>query len=84
MIKIEQPDWILIKDLCRNKIIKRYEKYGNSWINCLEDDYWNGRLDREIIELKQTSLQSERINELIDIINICAMQITNHKSYVIT
>lgn len=87
---IKHPNWDLIKELCNFKIDTKYDKYGNSWVDLFDDEFWNKRLMGEVLETQQTSnkFQSDkRIDELVDVINICAMQITNishKKSYGLT
>ena len=77
----EQPNWQEIIKLCNKKIEDKYTEYGNSWVGFFDDDFWDIRLKGEVEELsKLNSWQhEEKIKELVDIINICAMQITNHK-----
>ena len=87
---IKHPNWDLIKELCNFKIDTKYDKYRNSWVDFFDDEYWNKRLMGEVLETQQTSNKfqpDKRIDELVDVINICAMQITNishKKSYGLT
>lgn len=74
-----QPYWKVIQEFCENKILKKYPEYGNSWKHLFDDNFWNNRLQNEVDEVKENSSfsQEARIEELIDVINVCAMQISN-------
>ena len=75
----KQPYWNSITELCELKIEEKYPKYGDSWVGFFDDEFWNKRLQGEVDESKLISSldQDGRISELVDVINICAMQITN-------
>ena len=75
---IEQPAWRRINDLCIDKIESRFPKYGNTWKwDChLNTKKWNHLVQGEVDELKEKTYE-DRIEELIDVINICAMELTN-------
>lgn len=75
---ISQPAWGRIVEDCENKIIKMFPKYGNSWVDNFIFD-WKSRLQGEVNEVEALSdlSQEEKIKELEDVINICAMRITN-------
>ncbi len=73
------PYWGQIQNLCGLKIKQKFPQYGNSWKECFDDNFWNQRLQGEVNEVKEVSSldQDRRISELIDVINVCAMQISN-------
>ena len=75
----KQPYWNAIRELCENKIEKKFPEYDNSWVGFFDSDFWNKRLDGEVEEVKQQSNfdQEGKIDELVDVINVCAMQISN-------
>ncbi len=76
--KCEQPAWGRIVEDCKEKIEKKFPDYGNSWVDNFFFD-WKSRLQGEVNEVEQLSdlSQEEKIAELEDVINICAMRITN-------
>jgi hypothetical protein len=78
-LECKQPSWGAIRSLCELKIKDRFEKYGNSWVGLHDDYFWNNRLQGEVNEVSKTHSIGidERMEELIDVINVCAMQITN-------
>ena len=76
----KQPSWVMIVKLCKEKIEEKYPQYGNSWVGYMSKAFWKKRLKGEVAELNDllSFEHDKRIKELVDIINICAMQITNH------
>jgi hypothetical protein len=78
MSDCKQPNWKSILEKCKEKIESKYSEYGNSWVGDFFFD-WKSRLQGEVNEVEQYSdlSQEEKIAELIDVINICAMRITN-------
>jgi hypothetical protein len=81
MTDCKQPNWNSILEKCKEKIELKYPEYGNSWVDDFFFD-WKSRLQGEVNEVEQYSdlSQEEKIAELIDVINICAMRITNLQS----
>jgi len=75
----KQPYWGVIRELCENKIEKKFPEYGNSWKSTYGSGFWDFRLQDEVNEVKEKSMlnQEGRIEELVDVINVCAMQISN-------
>jgi len=71
-----QPHWKVIEDMCKRKIESKYPKYGNSWKTTWSYEFWNQRLQSEVDEAKE-DFSDNRIDELIDVINVCAMEISN-------
>ena len=71
-----QPHWKVIQDMCKRKIEAKHPKYGNSWKTTWSYEFWNQRLQSEVDEVK-IEYSDNRIDELIDVINVCAMQISN-------
>lgn len=76
---ISQPYWKIIQEMCEDKIEKKYPEYGNSWKDNHWTDFWNQRLQGEVDEVRgKSGLDQEgRIDELVDVINVCGMQISN-------
>ena len=78
MTTIKQPAWDSIIEHCIAKIENKFDDYGNSWVDNFILD-WKARLQKEVDEVEELSdlSQEEKIEELHDVINICAMRITN-------
>lgn len=74
--KCHQPHWKAIQDMCKRKIKEKYPEYGNSWLTEFSYEFWNQRLQSEVDEVKE-DYSDNRIEELIDVINVCAMEISN-------
>jgi len=76
--KCKQPAWDRIVEDCKEKIENKFSEYGNSWVDNFIFN-WKNRLQGEVNEVEQLSdlSQEEKIDELEDVINICAMRITN-------
>ena len=78
MLKIiKQPHWKLITKICSAKVAKKYPVYGNDWkdSHSLNFKFWNIRLQAQVYEAKLKH-GDDRIDELIDVINICAFEIS--------
>ena len=77
--KCKQPGWARITEHASKKIEKKFKQYKNSWVEYYDPDFWNQRLQGEVDEVKELSdlEYEEKMDELIDVINICAMQYTN-------
>ena len=76
MSEVRQPAWRKIVAKCRDKIILKHKKYGNSWVNTSSYAYWMERLQGEVNELRKASGKNPDIvaqQECVDVINICAM-----------
>ena len=78
-LECKQPYWKVIQEMCEGKISKQFPKYNNSWKDNHWSDFWNQRIQCEVNEVKEISglSQEERIAELVDVINVCAMDISN-------
>ena len=73
---IEQPYWSYISSMCKIKIAKKYSEYKNNWKFTGSLKFWNEKLQEEVDEVKE-KCDYDRIEELLDVINICAMEISN-------
>lgn len=75
----KQPYWNAITEMCQDAIMKKFPEYGNSWKDAQLSSFWNERLQGEVDEVKAVSGldQETRMAELIDVINVCAMDISN-------
>lgn len=56
----------------RQKLILRYEKYGNSWVDC-DIIFLENKLFEEINEYLNEQRYDRKSEELIDIANVCMM-----------
>ena len=74
--RILQPHWKAIQSMCKRKIESKFPEHGNSWKTTWSYEFWNKRLQGEVDEAKQ-DYTDNRIEELIDVINVCAMEISN-------
>ena len=78
--KIEFPDFKEIEEKCREKIIKKFPEYKNSWKDEDEPltlDWWGKRLRKEIEEIFSAKSVIEYVDEIPDAINILAMMYSN-------
>ena len=71
------PPYERVMEDCKNKVLEKFTKYGNSWV-----DAWflDDRLKEEIkeyFEIKDGFDWEQKISELEDVINICCMMIHN-------
>jgi formylmethanofuran dehydrogenase subunit E len=76
--KIEFPDFKDIEKVCKEKIIKNFPKYKNSWKDdSVTLDWWGKRLNEEIDEIFKAKSVREFVEEIPDAINILAMMYSN-------
>src|SRR3989304_4692925 len=76
--EIEFPDFKEIVEKCREKIIKKYPEYENSWKDeGLPLSWWKKRLKKEIEEIFKAKSVEEFVDEIPDAINILAMLYSN-------
>ena len=75
---VDFPDFKEIEQRCREKIIKNYPKYKNSWKdNFTSIDFWKKRLKGEIDEIFSAKSPEQYIDEIPDAINILAMMFSS-------
>ena len=76
--EIAFPDFNDIVEKCREKIIKKYPEYKNSWKDgVFPMDWWKKRLKKEIAEIFKAKSVEEFVDEIPDAINILAMLYSN-------
>ena|SRR6185312_2653274 len=72
----QQPLWDRIVSDCKRKILEKYPQYGNSWkdfdLQGTNTEFWKKRLLKEVEEVFEKQ-GVNRLEELTDVINICAM-----------
>lgn len=74
--QIKFPDFKRIVERCKEKMEKKFPDYKNSWTKMYYFDnptWWNKRLMVEVQEFIDAKGQTDKYEELIDIMNICAM-----------
>jgi hypothetical protein len=60
---------------------KSFFRYGNSWVNCNDFNFWKKRLNGEINEIFLAKTDEEFKQEISDAINILAMMYEHSLDY---
>lgn len=71
--KVKYPNFSNIVKRSRKKIHKKFFSYGNSWVNETDDEFWKGRLQKEINEIWRAKTPEQMKEEIIDAINVLSM-----------
>lgn len=74
------PDFDKIIEGCKLKIMLKYYKYQNSWIDCSDWKFWKKRLRVEINEIWKAKTKETFQEEISDAINVLSMMYENADS----
>lgn len=74
---IEIPDLPNITEKVAATIVKNYPRYGNSWVNNKDFEFWKQRARAELVEAIEAPTNKDCKHEILDLIAVLTMWYEN-------
>ncbi len=79
-LQCQFPNFEKIIEGCKLKMMLKFHRYGNSWVNNSDWKFWKKRLSVEIKEVWEAKTKDKFLEEISDIINVLGMMYENADS----